>query len=159
MTPPVPCLWFDDQALDAARFYVGLFGGQIRRTSYYQANMHLPEGTAMLVEFSIDGRDFQALNGGPTFTLTPAFSMAVGFDTQNDLDRIWDTLLADGGQASQCGWLTDKFGVSWQIYPNIMPAILTGPDTEGAARAMQAMMGMIKLDIAALQTAFEGRTT
>jgi predicted 3-demethylubiquinone-9 3-methyltransferase (glyoxalase superfamily) len=158
MTPPVPCLWFHDQAETAARFYVALLGGQIGRISYYGPDMHMPEGTAMLVEFTINGRDFQALNGGPSFTLTPAFSMAIGFDDQGELDRIWEALLGDGGVASQCGWLTDKFGVSWQIYPNIMPEILTGPNKEGASRAMQAMMGMIKLDIGALQAAFEGRT-
>lgn len=157
-TPPVPCLWFHDQGESAVRFYVDLFGGRIKQISRYGANMHMPEGTAMLIEFSLDGRDFQALNGGPFYSLTPAFSLAMGFDTQADLDRIWEALLADGGQPSQCGWLIDRFGLSWQIYPNIMPTILNGPDKAGAARAMGAMMGMIKLDIDALQAAFEGRT-
>lgn len=156
--PPVPCLWFNNQAEQAARFYVGLFGGELGRISRYGPAMHLPEGTAMLVEFTLRGAPYQALNGGPTYALTPAFSLSVACDTQEEIDHLWDALLADGGVESRCGWLTDKFGLSWQIFPSFMPTFLTSPNKEGAGRAMQAMMGMVKLDIAALQAAFEGRT-
>jgi predicted 3-demethylubiquinone-9 3-methyltransferase (glyoxalase superfamily) len=158
MHPPIPCLWFNAQAEQAATFYVGLLGGEIGRVSRYGAGMHVPEGTAMLVEFTLRGTSYQALNGGPTYALTPAISLSVACDTQDEIDRLWDALLADGGVESQCGWLSDRFGLSWQIFPSMMPEILTGADKAGATRAMQAMMTMVKLDIAALEAAFEGRT-
>ncbi len=158
MHSPVPCLWFNAQAEQAATFYVDLLGGELGRISRYGAGMHVPEGTAMLVEFILRGTAYQALNGGSTYTLTPAFSMSVACDTQDEIDRLWDALLAEGGVASQCGWLTDRFGLSWQIFPAFMPDFLTSPDKEGANRTMQAMMGMVKLDLAALKAAFEGRT-
>jgi predicted 3-demethylubiquinone-9 3-methyltransferase (glyoxalase superfamily) len=156
--PPVPCILFDTNGEEAAKFYISLLGGEVGRVSHYGPDMHLPEGTAMLVEFTLRGAPFQVLNAGSTYALTPVFSMSVACDTQDEIDRLWDALLADGGVESQCGWLTDRFGLSWQIFPSMMPEILTGPNKEGAARAMQAMMGMIKLDLAALQAAFEGRT-
>jgi predicted 3-demethylubiquinone-9 3-methyltransferase (glyoxalase superfamily) len=154
---PIPCLWFNDQAEVAARFYANLLGGQIERVSHYGPGMHMPEGLAMMVEFTLRGRTYQALNGGPTYALTPAFSMAVPCDSQDEIDRLWHALLADGGIESQCGWLSDQFGVSWQIYPGFMAEILVSPDKAATGRAMQAMMGMIKLDYAALKAAFEGR--
>jgi predicted 3-demethylubiquinone-9 3-methyltransferase (glyoxalase superfamily) len=153
---PIPCLWFNGKAEQAAIFYVDLLGGQIERVSHYGPNMHLSEGTAMMVEFVLRGRTYQALNGGPTFTLTPAFSMAVPCDSQSEIDRLWDALLADGGAPSQCGWLTDRFGVSWQIYPSFMRDIHVSEDKAAAGRAMKAMMGMIKLDFASLKAAFKG---
>ena len=156
--PPIPCLWFNGQAEQAARFYAELLGGEVGRISHYGAGMHMPAGTAMLVEFTLRGTPYQALNGGPTYALTPAMSLSVACETQAEIDRLWDALLADGGVASQCGWLNDRFGLSWQIFPAFMPDILAGPDKEGAARAMQAMMGMIKLDLAVLKAAFEGKT-
>jgi predicted 3-demethylubiquinone-9 3-methyltransferase (glyoxalase superfamily) len=155
--PPVSCLWFDDNAEQAAKFYIDLLGGELGRISRYGPAMHMPEGSAMLVEFTLRGVSYQALNGGPTYSLTPAFSLSIACDTQNEIDRLWNALLADGGVESQCGWLTDRFGLSWQIFPSFMPEILTGPDKEGAGRAMIAMMGMVKLDFAALKAAFEGR--
>jgi predicted 3-demethylubiquinone-9 3-methyltransferase (glyoxalase superfamily) len=158
MHPPVPCLWFNANGEEAVRFYVDLLGGEFGRISRYGPDMYMPEGTAMLVEFTLRGVAYQALNGGPTFALTPAISLSLACDTQDEIDRLWEELLADGGVESQCGWLTDRFGLSWQIFPSFMPAILTGPDKEGASRAMQAMMGMVKLDLAALKAAFEGRT-
>jgi predicted 3-demethylubiquinone-9 3-methyltransferase (glyoxalase superfamily) len=156
--PPVPCLWFNTNGEEAAKFYVDLLGGEIGRVSRYGPDMHVPEGTAMLIEFTLRGAHYQALNGGPTYALTPAISLSVACDTQDEIDRLWDALLADGGVESRCGWLSDRFGLSWQIFPSMMPEILTGPDKEGAARAMQAMMGMVKLDLAALKAAFEGKT-
>jgi predicted 3-demethylubiquinone-9 3-methyltransferase (glyoxalase superfamily) len=157
-TAPIPCLWFNNQAEDAATFYVALLGGQIDRVSHYGPNMHMPEGLAMMVEFSLRGRTYQALNGGATYALTPAFSLAVPCDDQNEIDRLWEALLAGGGQPSQCGWLTDRFGLSWQIYPAFMADVLVSSDKEATGRTMQAMMGMIKLDCAVLKAAFEGRT-
>jgi predicted 3-demethylubiquinone-9 3-methyltransferase (glyoxalase superfamily) len=155
-TAPIPCLWFNDQAEHAATVYVALLGGVIERVSHYGPHMHMPEGLAMMVEFTLRGRTYQALNGGPTYALTPAFSMAVPCDNQAEIDRLWDALLEGGGLPSQCGWLSDRFGVSWQIYPSFMADVLVGADKEATSRTMQAMMGMIKLDYAALKTAFEG---
>ncbi len=154
--PPIPCLWFDNNAEEAAAFYVSLLGGELGRISRYGAKMHVLEGTAMLVEFTLRGAPYQALNGGTVYALTPAFSLSVACDTQKEIDRLWDALLADGGVESRCGWLTDRFGLSWQIFPSMMPDMLTGSDKAGAARAMQAMMGMVKLDIVALESAFKG---
>jgi predicted 3-demethylubiquinone-9 3-methyltransferase (glyoxalase superfamily) len=156
---PATCLWFSDQAEPAATFYVGLLGGEMGRISRYGPDMPVAEGTAMLVEFTLRGVPYQALNGGSHFVLTPAVSLAVACDTQAEIDRLWDALLANGGVESRCGWLTDGFGLSWQIYPSFMPDILTSPNKEGAGRAMQAMMGMIKLDLAALKAAFEGKVS
>lgn len=153
---PIPCLWFDGNAEEAAAFYIDLLGGAFGRISRYGAGMHIPEGAAMLVEFRLRGTSYQALNGGSHYKLTPAMSLAVACDTQGEIDRLWGALLANGGVESQCGWLTDRFGLSWQIYPAFMPDILISPDKEGAMRAMKAMMGMAKLNLAALQAAFEG---
>jgi predicted 3-demethylubiquinone-9 3-methyltransferase (glyoxalase superfamily) len=153
---PIPCLWFNDQAEHAAAFYAALLGGAIERVSHYGPNMHMPEGLAMMVEFTLRGRTYQALNGGATYALTPAFSMAVPCDDQIEIDRLWDALLEGGGVASQCGWLADRFGVSWQVYPAFMADILVSPNKEATGRTMQAMMGMIKLDYAALKAAFDG---
>jgi predicted 3-demethylubiquinone-9 3-methyltransferase (glyoxalase superfamily) len=154
--PPVPCLWFNANGEEAAKFYVDLLGGEIGKVSRYGPNMHVPEGTAMLVEFTLRGVPYQALNSGPTYTLTPAFSLAVACDTQAEIDRLWTALLVNGGVESRCGWLTDSFGLSWQIFPSFMSDYFTSPDTEAATRAMKAMMGMVKLDIATLEAAFKG---
>ena len=153
---PKPCLWFNGQAEDAARFYVSVLGGELGDISRYGEGAPLPAGTALLVDFTLRGVAFQALNGGPTYALSPAVSLSVTCKDQPELDRTWDALLADGGQASRCGWLTDRFGLSWQIVPQGMAELFAGPDAAGAARAMGAMMGMVKLDIAALEQAYRG---
>jgi predicted 3-demethylubiquinone-9 3-methyltransferase (glyoxalase superfamily) len=134
---------------------VNLLGGELGRISRYGAGMPQPEGTALLVEFELRGVACQALNGGSTHQLTPAISLAIACDTQDETDRLWDGLLANGGVESRCGWLTDQFGLSWQIYPSFMPDILGGSDKEAAMRTTKAMMGMVKLDLAALRAASE----
>lgn len=113
-------------------------------------------GTALTVAFELDGRSFRGLNGGPEFTFSEAISFELFFDAQAELDAKRAALTADGGQESQCGWLKDRFGVSWQLIPNMLSGVLNGPDHDGAARAMRAMLGMKKLDIAALQAAYDG---
>jgi predicted 3-demethylubiquinone-9 3-methyltransferase (glyoxalase superfamily) len=153
---PKPCLWFNDQAENAARFYVSVLGGEIGTISRYGEGAPSPAGTALVVEFTLRGVAFQALNGGPAYALTPAISLSVTCEDQAQLDKTWDALLADGGQESQCGWLTDRFGLSWQVVPQGMGKVLGGADPAGAARAMNAMMGMVKLDIAALEQAYRG---
>lgn len=151
------CLWFDGRAEEAAEFYVGLFENSgIKEVARWGEGGPYPAGTALTVQFDLDGRSFRALNGGPEFTFNESISFELFFDSQEELDAKWAALTADGGQESQCGWLKDKFGVSWQLIPNMLPSVLNGPDQEGAGRAMQAMLGMRKLDIAALQAAYDG---
>lgn len=158
-----PCLWFDGRAEDAAKFYTGIFANsRIVAVSRYgeagrEAHGQEP-GSAMTVAFELDGQSFTALNGGPAFQFTPAISFQVTCDTQAEVDHYW-TRLGDGGdeQRQQCGWLQDRFGVSWQIVPRVLPELLMNPDPAGSQRAMQAMLGMKKLDIAQLQRAAEGR--
>lgn len=154
--PPKPCLWFDGEAEAATRFYVSVLDGELGDISRYGEGAPFPAGTALLVEFTLRGVAFQALNGGPMYALSPAISLSVICKDQPELDRTWDALLADGGQESRCGWLTDRFGLSWQIVPAGMGKLFAGPDAAGAARAMSAMMNMVKLDIAALEQAYRG---
>ena len=116
----------------------------------------MPASTALVVTFSLDGRKFQALNAGPAFTFTEAVSFFVTAATQDEIDRLLDALTRDGGAPSQCGWLKDKYGLSWQVVPSILGTLLSDPDQEKAGRVMQAMLGMGKLDIAALQAAYDG---
>lgn len=140
-----PFLWFEKGAEEAARFYVSLFrGSRLTRTS------------PMSVEFNLAGTDFYALNGGPSYKLTPAFSFFVSVDTQADVDALWETLTADGGEESMCGWLVDRFGVSWQIIPKRLPQLLFHKDPKVAQRATRAMLQMRKIDIAALEKAAKG---
>ena len=143
-------LTFDSQAEQAVRHYLSIFDGKIVST------MPGPGDTVMGVSFELLGRSFFALNGGPSFTFSPGISLYVEVDTQEEIDRAWSLLLAGGGKEIQCGWLVDKFGVSWQIVPRILPVLFADEDREKAGRAVQAMMGMHKLDIAALQKAFDG---
>jgi len=157
-----PCLWFDDQAEQAARFYTALFpNSAITRISRYgkagQKQHKRPEGSVMTVEFNLDGHPFTALNGGPIFTFNEAISMQIFCDTQHDIDYFWDKL-RDGGdpKAQQCGWLKDKFGLSWQVVPTVLPNMVADPDSEKAGRAMEAIMKMKKFDIAELKRAYEG---
>ncbi len=149
-----PFLWFDKQAEEAANFYVSIFKnskiGAIRR--YGDAGPGA-KGSVMTVGFQLDGQEFVALNGGPHFTFSPATSFVVNCETQAEVDEFWDKLGA-GGQLQQCGWLTDKFGVTWQIVPTALLTMISEEDPKKVARVMQAMMKMIKLDIAALQAAY-----
>lgn len=151
------CLWFDNQAEDAANFYTGLFeDSRILDVSRYGDTGPGDPGRVMTVQFQIEGRDFTALNGGPAFTFNESVSLVVDCSSQDEVDRFWEALTSDGGQESQCGWLKDKFGLSWQIVPAALPGFLNGPDVEGAQRAMEAMLQMRKLDIGALQKAYDG---
>ncbi|HEY5795853.1 MAG TPA: VOC family protein [Bosea sp. (in: a-proteobacteria)] len=153
-----PFLWFDKQAEEAADFYVSVF-----RNSRKGAIMRNPgdvsglaAGDALTVSFTLEGMDFTAMNGGPGHDFSDAVSFVVLCDTQDEVDHYWDRLTADGGKPIACGWLKDKFGVSWQITPGRLIALLTHSDTATASRVMQAMMQMIKLDIAALERAAAG---
>lgn len=146
------CLWFNGTAEEAANFYTGLLPNS-RMTDVARMGEGQP---ALTVSFELDGRSFRGLNGGPQFTFNEAISFELFFDSQAELDAKWNALTADGGEEGQCGWLKDKFGVSWQLIPNMLGSVLGGPDQAGAARAMQAMLSMQKLDIAALQSAYDG---
>ncbi|BCW06310.1 VOC family protein [Arthrobacter sp. NtRootA1] len=145
------CLWFDGRAAEAAEFYTSTFDDSSILTS-----LPGPDGQVLTVDFEIEGRQFMALNGGPAFTFNEAVSLVVNCDSQDEVDRYWDALLEGGGEESQCGWLKDKFGLSWQIVPAGMPSLLNGPDPAGSQRAMEAMLKMRKLDINALQKAYDG---
>ncbi|MBK9740697.1 MAG: VOC family protein [Actinobacteria bacterium] len=150
-------LWFDDQALEAAQHYVSIFpNSRILGDAAYAENTPGEAGTVMTVSFQIDGRDFTALNGGPLYRFTPAISFPVSCADQAEVDYFWERLTEGGGEGGQCGWLTDRFGVSWQVVPEALFGYIGGPDPDGAARAMQAMLGMGKLDIEVLRTAYEG---
>jgi predicted 3-demethylubiquinone-9 3-methyltransferase (glyoxalase superfamily) len=150
------CLWFDTQAEEAADFYVSVFdGSKILNVARYADGGPGPAGQAMTVEFEIEGRKFLALNGGPAFTFNEAVSFVIDCSSQEEVDRYWSALTA-GGSEGQCGWLKDKFGVSWQVVPSVMGQLLGGPDPDGAQRAMQAMLGMRKLEIGELQAAYDG---
>lgn len=145
------CFWFDTQAEEAARFYCSLFDGSEVTEVFYKGGD--PANGAFTVAFTLMGQKYWCLNGGPHFKLTPAVSITVYIDTQAEVDRLWSALLADGGAESRCGWLTDRFGLSWQIIPRALPRLLKSDDS---GRVMQAMMGMIKLDIAGLEAAAKG---
>ena len=153
-----PCLWFNGEAEEAANFYVSLLPNS--KVDMVQNNIvDSPGGKAgsvLVVTFTLAGQSFMALNGGKRFEYTHAVSFKIDCEDQAEVDRLWDALCADGGQAVRCGWLRDRYGVSWQIVPTALPKYLGGSDREGAARAMQAMLGMVKLDIAALKRAYDG---
>ncbi len=149
-----PFLWFDQQAEEAANLYVSIFpNSKITGSTRYGEAGPGPAGSVMTISFELDGLAVTALNGGPHFKFTEAISMSVDCADQTEVDRYWDALLADGGQASQCGWLKDRYGLSWQIVPRILPRLLGDPDKARAQRVMRAMMKMIKLDVAALEAA------
>lgn len=156
-----PCLWFDDKAEEAANFYVSIFKnskiGTISR--YDEAGAKVsgrPVGSVMVISFQLEGQDFTALNGGPVFKFTEAISFMVDCKTQEEVDELWTKLTA-GGEESQCGWLKDKYGLSWQIVPTALNEMLTDKDPEKAKRAMEAMLTMKKIDIAAVKAAFDGQ--
>jgi predicted 3-demethylubiquinone-9 3-methyltransferase (glyoxalase superfamily) len=154
-----PCLWFDGEAEEAANFYVSLRPDS--RIEKVQKNpIDSPAGKAgsvLVVEFTLAGQRFMALNGGTRFEYTHAISFKIDCADQAEVDRLWDAL-SDGGRVEQCGWLKDRYGVSWQIVPTALVQYLGGSDPAGAQRAMQAMLGMVKLDIADLKRAYEGKS-
>jgi predicted 3-demethylubiquinone-9 3-methyltransferase (glyoxalase superfamily) len=153
-----PCLWFDDNAEAAVKFYTSVFkNSKIVNVLRCGEAGPWPKGTVLLIHFQLEGQDFQALNGGPQFKFTEAISLSVDCESQAEVDELWAKLTADGGQPSQCSWLKDKFGVSWQIVPRALPQLLNDPNPEKAMRAMQAMMTMGKIDITKLKAAAEGR--
>jgi predicted 3-demethylubiquinone-9 3-methyltransferase (glyoxalase superfamily) len=149
-------LTYDTQAEEAAKLYTSLFGGTIKETSRYPAGGPKPEGAILSVTFELLGQTYIALNGGPTFTFAHGFSLMVQVDSQAEIDRLWKELTANGGKEVQCGWLVDRFGVSWQIVPKQLHGMLSDKDRAKSGRAMKAMMGMRKLDLAKLVAAFEG---
>jgi predicted 3-demethylubiquinone-9 3-methyltransferase (glyoxalase superfamily) len=149
-------LTYDTQAEDAAKLYTSLFGGTIKETTRYPASGPRPEGAILSVTFELFGQTYIALNGGPTFTFGQGFSLMVQVDTQAEIDRLWNELTANGGHEVQCGWLVDRFGVSWQVVPKALSTMLSDKDRAKSGRAMKAMMGMRKLDLAGLRAAFEG---
>ena len=152
-----PFLWFDHQAEEAANFYTGIFAnGKILDIVLYGENGSGPAGSVMTVSFRIEEQTFVALNGGLVYTFTPAISFVVDCKTQEEVDRLWERLTADGGAPGRCGWLTDKYGVSWQIVPARLMELLTDPDPVKANRVMQTMLAMTRIDIAALEAACAG---
>ena len=155
-----PCLWFESEAEQAARLYVSLLPDS--RIETVQRNpIDGPSGkagTVLVIEFTVAGQHFMALNGGMRVEYTHAVSFKIGCDDQAEVDRLWSAILANGGTEERCGWIRDRWGLSWQIVPNAMMKYLGGSDRAGAQRAMQAMMGMIKLDIADLKRAYEGKS-
>jgi predicted 3-demethylubiquinone-9 3-methyltransferase (glyoxalase superfamily) len=153
-----PCLWFDGEAEEAANFYVSLLPDS-RIETVQRNTVDGPAGKAgsvLVAEFTLAGQRFMALNGGMRFEYTHAISFKIDCVDQAEVDRLWDRLLSGDGQAGRCGWLKDRYGVSWQIVPTALPKYLGGADREGAKRAMAAMMQMAKLDIAGLKKAYEG---
>lgn len=158
-----PCLWFDTQAEEAANFYTSIFKnskiGKITRYGKEGYEIHGREaGTVMTVDFEIEGQKFTALNGGPVFKFNEAISFVVHCETQKEVDYYWEKLSAGGDEkAQQCGWLKDKYGVSWQIVPEVLSELVSDPNSEKSQRAMKAMLQMKKIDIKTLKQAYEGR--
>lgn len=153
----VPNLWFDNQAEEAANFYVSVFpDSKIDFIAHYTEAGPGEPGTVLTVDFTINGQRITAINGGPIFTFDEAISLMIECESQEEIDRYWDALIADGGSESQCGWCKDKYGLSWQVVPIGMAEIFSDPDPSKAERAMRAMFGMKKLDMAELRRAAEG---
>jgi predicted 3-demethylubiquinone-9 3-methyltransferase (glyoxalase superfamily) len=149
-----PCLWFDTQAEEAASYYVSVFkNSRIVSTSHYGEAGPREAGMVLTVQFELDGQPFTALNGGPEFTFDEAISFQIDCRSQDDVDYYWETLSADGGEEGPCGWVKDKFGVSWQVVPDELEKLLADPDQGRAQRAMAAMLEMRKIDIAAVRAA------
>jgi len=150
-----PVLWFDSEAEQAARFYIGIFkNSKIERITYYGKNGPRPEGTVLTVEFTLDRVQFVALNAGPQFKFSEAISFSVNCETQDEIDYFWEKLSADGGSTGPCGWLKDRFGLSWQVNPVILHDLLADRDADKAQRVMDAMLKMEKMDIAILNRAY-----
>lgn len=155
MRPITPNLWFDGQALEAAEFYVSVFPdsriGDVMRT----ADVDAPGGGVVTVQFELRGQPFTGINGGPQFPFSEAVSFALACDDQAEADHYWAALTADGGVEGQCGWLKDKFGVSWQVYPSALGELLGDPDPERAQRALTAMLGMRRIDLADIRATMD----
>jgi predicted 3-demethylubiquinone-9 3-methyltransferase (glyoxalase superfamily) len=150
-----PCLWFNDNAGEAMKFYTSVFkDSKAGRVSYYGEGAPLPKGTVLTASFELNGQEFMTLNGGPHFTFSPAVSFVINCRTQDEIDDYWEKLSADPAR-EQCGWLQDKFGVSWQVVPAILDELMSSQDQEKSARVMQALLQMKKLVIADLIKAFE----
>ena len=155
LTKIVPCLWFDTEGEEAAKFYTSIFeNSRIVKVTRYGSAGPRPEGMVMTVNFELDGQEFIALNGGPQFTFDEAISFQVNCGSQDEVDELW-TKLSDGGEEGPCGWLKDKYGVSWQIVPTVLDELIGDPDPERSQRAMKAMLGMRKIDIAELERAVD----
>ncbi len=146
----IPCLWSDGRAEEAAKFYTDLFGGRITDTR------RNPDGTVLTMHFELFGQTYMLLNGGPQFKYTEAVSFSVDCADQAEVDRYWTALTADGGEESMCGWCKDRFGMSWQIVPRALIDAITGPDSAGAQRAVEAMLKMHKIDVATIEKAYAG---
>jgi predicted 3-demethylubiquinone-9 3-methyltransferase (glyoxalase superfamily) len=156
-----PFLWFDDQAEDAAKFYTSIFkNSKVGKSTRYgeaaEKAAGRPAGSVMTVEFELEGQKFTALNGGPVFKFNESISFVVNCDTQEQVDYFWEKFSADGGQESQCGWLRDKFGVSWQVVPRVLIEMLQDKNSEKSERVMKAMLQMQKIDIKKLNAAYAG---
>ena len=155
LTKITPCLWFDTQSEEAATFYTSIFeNSRILQVIHYGSAGPRPEGMVMMVTFELDGQEFIALNGGPEFTFDEAISFQVNCESQEEIDEFW-AKLSEGGSEGPCGWLKDKFGVSWQIVPTLIDDVLRDPDVEKAQRAMKAVLDMGKIDIAEVQRAMD----
>jgi predicted 3-demethylubiquinone-9 3-methyltransferase (glyoxalase superfamily) len=153
-----PCLWFNGQAEEAAEFYTSILpDSRIDKVHRAAAdNPSTPEGGVLTVDFTLAGRQYIGLNGGPEFPFTEAISLSIDCEDQAEVDRYWEALVEGGGEHSVCGWLKDRYGLSWQVIPRQLPEMLDGPDRAGAARAMKAMLEMTKIDVAKLREAYEG---
>jgi predicted 3-demethylubiquinone-9 3-methyltransferase (glyoxalase superfamily) len=154
ITPPkiTPFLWFNDNAEEAMNFYCSIF-----KNSKPGTVSRAPDGKAFSVTFNLEGQEFYAMNGGPHYKLTPAFSIFVNCENQEEVDELWNKLISDGGKESRCGWLVDKFGLSWQIIPKLLGQLMGDKDREKANRAIQAMLQMSKIDCKLMQDAFDGK--
>jgi predicted 3-demethylubiquinone-9 3-methyltransferase (glyoxalase superfamily) len=151
----LPCLWYDNQAEEAARFYTSIFkNSKIEKISYYGDEGHGQKGSVKTITFQLNGQEVMAINGGPEFKFTPAMSLFMNCENQEEVDYYWEKL-SEGGDKGQCGWLTDKYGVSWQIVPTILGVLMSDKDAEKVARVTQAMLQMNKLDIEKLMQAFK----
>jgi predicted 3-demethylubiquinone-9 3-methyltransferase (glyoxalase superfamily) len=151
-----PNLWFDTEGLEAAEFYCSVFpNSEVKNVSHYTDAGPRPAGTVLTVDFVLDGQELTAINGGPEFTFDEAISLAINCKDQDEVDYYW-TKLTEGGEESQCGWLKDRYGLSWQVVPEGMEELMLDPDPGRAERAMKAMLGMKKLDVAALRAAADG---
>jgi predicted 3-demethylubiquinone-9 3-methyltransferase (glyoxalase superfamily) len=150
----ITCLWFDTEGEDAAKFYTSVFpSSKLGTITRYGSAGPRPEGSVMTVGFELNGQEFVALNGGPDFTFNEAISFQIMCDDQEEVDRYWEQLTADGGEEGPCGWLKDRFGVSWQVVPKALPRLLEDPDAEKAQRVMAAMLQMKKIEIDELEQA------
>ena len=158
MSKIAPCLWFDGQAEEAAEFYTSLLpDSRIENVNRAAADTPSgPQGSVLTVDFTLAGQQFMGLNGGPDFKFNEAISFSIDCEDQAEVDRYWEKLVEGGGEYSVCGWLKDRYGVSWQVIPRKLPELLNGPDPEGAARAMKAMLEMTKIDVAKLEEAYDG---